>query len=268
VHTTSCQRQQSLRRKNPKEGFRDCKKIHPSPPHIWWRHFEEQSGALDAEIGELEKLIDLHKATVLKRFDDDAKKSIEEVVKAFLRDITRNPPQDLMDQLGAKKPSTEEAKDYLRHIVYAAFPKADEVAESMRIIRVVPDVTWNTLNESGFIDWLKAQFPHRKDLHQPFEQYHAARSAEIKAATNLAFLNHTEGCKHQRVRRHLVACCREIDASVRGRPRGINSGKCYPIATGCRLAEHVERAAAKHGALPAIGQFLRDLREEDWFHLG
>jgi hypothetical protein len=132
---------------------------------------------LDAEIGELEKLIDLHKATVLKRFDDDAKKSIEELVKAFWRDITRNPPQDLMDQLGARKPSTEEAKDYLRHILHAAFPKADEVAESMRIIRVVKDVTWNTLNESGFIDWLKAQFPHRKDLHQPFEQYHAAREA-------------------------------------------------------------------------------------------
>jgi len=93
------------------------------------------------------------------RFGDDTRKSIEELVKAFWRDIARTPPQDLIDQFGAVKPSTEEAKDYLRHILAAAFPKADEVAESMRVTRVVKDVTWNTLNEPGFIDWLKEQCP-------------------------------------------------------------------------------------------------------------
>ena len=34
-----------------------------------------------------------------------------------------------------------------------------------------------------------------------------------------------------------------------------------------RLAEHIEWAA-KHDAPDSIGQFLRDLREEDWFHVG
>jgi hypothetical protein len=47
----------------------------------------------------------------------------------------------------------------------------------MRVTRVVNDVTWNTLNEPGFIDWLKERFPLRKDLQQPFELYHAAREA-------------------------------------------------------------------------------------------
>jgi len=45
----------------------------------------------------------------------------------------------------------------------------------MRVVRVVKDVTWNTLNEPGFIEWLKQQFPLRKDLQQPFELYRAAR---------------------------------------------------------------------------------------------
>lgn len=130
---------------------------------------------LEAEIAKLEKLIETHKETVRDRFDQDAKKSIEELVKAFWRDIARNPPQDLRDQIGDRKPITEEAKDYLRHILAAAFPKADEVAEGMRVSRVVKDVTWNTLNEPGFVDWLKRQFPLRKDLEQPFELYHAAR---------------------------------------------------------------------------------------------
>ncbi len=32
-----------------------------------------------------------------------------------------------------------------------------------------------------------------------------------------------------------------------------------------RLAEHIEWAA-QHGALEFVSQFLRELREEDWFH--
>jgi hypothetical protein len=131
--------------------------------------------ALEAEIGELEIFIEAHKQTVLKRFANDAKKSLEELVKAFWRDIARAPPQNLVDQLGVIKPSTEEAKNYLRHILTIAFPRPDEVAEGMRVTRVVKDVTWNTLNEPGFIEWLKEQFPLRKDLQQPFEQYRAAR---------------------------------------------------------------------------------------------
>ena len=34
-----------------------------------------------------------------------------------------------------------------------------------------------------------------------------------------------------------------------------------------RLAEHIEWAA-KHDSLEAIGRFLRELREEDWYHIG
>jgi hypothetical protein len=132
---------------------------------------------LEAEIVDLEKLIEAHKKTVLDRFGRDAKKSIEELVKAFWRDIARKPPQDLVDQLGMEKPSTEQAKDYLRHTLVAAFPKAEELADSMLVKRVVKDVTWSTLNEPGFVDWVKDQFPHRKDLQQPFELYRAAREA-------------------------------------------------------------------------------------------
>jgi hypothetical protein len=34
-----------------------------------------------------------------------------------------------------------------------------------------------------------------------------------------------------------------------------------------RLAEHIEWAA-EHGALESVGKFLRELREEDWLHIG
>jgi hypothetical protein len=34
-----------------------------------------------------------------------------------------------------------------------------------------------------------------------------------------------------------------------------------------RLKEHIDWAA-KHGELESIGNFLREMREEDWFHIG
>jgi hypothetical protein len=34
-----------------------------------------------------------------------------------------------------------------------------------------------------------------------------------------------------------------------------------------RLAEHIEWAA-QHGALESVSRFLRELHEEDWFHIG
>ena len=34
-----------------------------------------------------------------------------------------------------------------------------------------------------------------------------------------------------------------------------------------RLSEHIEWAE-KNGSLEAVGNFLRGLREEDWFHIG
>lgn len=34
-----------------------------------------------------------------------------------------------------------------------------------------------------------------------------------------------------------------------------------------RLAEHIEWAA-QHGAMESVGRLLRDLREEEWFHIG
>jgi len=133
--------------------------------------------ALESEIKALEAMIENHKGVVRTRFDQDAKKSIEELVKVFWRDVAKNVPDDLQYQLGTTKSSMEEAKFYLRHTLSEAFPKAEKVAEGMHIMRVVKDVTWATLNDGDFISWLEQQFPLRKDLQQPFELYRAAKEA-------------------------------------------------------------------------------------------
>src|SRR5215213_2352288 len=89
-------------------------------------------------------------------------RSIKGLVKAFWRDIARDPPDDLADQLGRAKPTTEEAKVYFKHMLMAAFPTADEVADGMKITTVVKDVTWATLKYPEFVEWLNRVFPMRK----------------------------------------------------------------------------------------------------------
>jgi hypothetical protein len=106
--------------------------------------------------------------------DSDVGKSIDGLVQTFWRDIARNPPQELADQ-GVAKPTTEQAKSYLRYKLTEAFPRAQDLVAEMRVTTVVKDVTWNTLNEPGFVDWLRKQWPQRTDLKQPFEQYRATR---------------------------------------------------------------------------------------------
>jgi hypothetical protein len=45
----------------------------------------------------------------------------------------------------------------------------------MRVTVVAKDITWNTLNDRGFVDWLGQQWRQRTDLRRPFELYRAAR---------------------------------------------------------------------------------------------
>lgn len=130
--------------------------------------------AVDAKITTLRDLIETHRKAVLARFDQDARKSIADLVQAFWRDIVRNQPSELTNQ-GITKPTTEQAKEYLRRKLTDAFPKAHDLAEGMRVTPVVKDITWSTLNEKGFVEWLRKQWPDRTDLREPFEQYRAAR---------------------------------------------------------------------------------------------
>ena len=94
------------------------------------------------------------------------------------RDMARTLPYELLDQLRRAKPTTEEAKAYLEYMLTQAFPMANEVAEAMKITRVVKDVTWATLKDSEFVEWLKKVFPLRKDLQRPIELYKSTKSVE------------------------------------------------------------------------------------------
>jgi hypothetical protein len=58
-------------------------------------------------------------------------------------------------------------------------PTIDEVCEGMSVSLVIKDVTWETLNNGEFVEWLKEKYKHSKELRQPFESYTAARGRTV-----------------------------------------------------------------------------------------
>ena len=66
-------------------------------------------------------------------------------------------------------------------------------------------------------------------------------------------------------------CCQTARVSARAgnhRPLILAAWHDTPaMAKILRLADHIEWAA-KHESLEAIGKFLRELREKDWYHIG
>lgn len=129
----------------------------------------------DERVKELEAELEKHKEAVRRQFARESEKSKKDLVQAFWRAVRANPPSDLQAQMAGDKPTAEEAKEYLKHLLDRAFPDVDEVCDAMKVSVVTKDVTWDTLNDRRFVDWLQSQYPVNKDLRKPFEEYHAAK---------------------------------------------------------------------------------------------
>jgi hypothetical protein len=136
---------------------------------------KSKRAALEAEVEALKIEIEKYKGEVRKKFSKEVERSKAELVMAFWRAIRNAPPQQLMFQIEGDKPTTEEAKAYLALLLDEAFPDVEQVCEGMTVSFVSKDVTWQTLNDQAFVDWLRKQFPLNKNLNRPFEEYKAAR---------------------------------------------------------------------------------------------
>ena len=134
--------------------------------------------ALESEVALLGIEIDRHKQKVRDRFAKEAEKSKTALVSAFWQAVQESPPDDLLAQLTSDKPSKDEAKSYLAHLLDAAFPPVDKLCEGMKIQLVPKDLTWETLNEPGFVDWLGKQYPANSGLKKPFEEFRAVRGRD------------------------------------------------------------------------------------------
>jgi hypothetical protein len=119
--------------------------------------------------------MEAYKEAIRKVYNQERERSKTALVQACWRAVAKDPPKSLLARIPGPKPTMEEAKAYLRDEIDKVLPTLDEVCEGMKVSLVIKDVTWETLNNREFVDWLKHTFRHAEELEEPFESYTAAR---------------------------------------------------------------------------------------------
>lgn len=138
--------------------------------------------AFEKEVEDLRTRIEKHKEEIRKVYDKERERSKAALVQACWRPLSKEPPKSLLARIVGPKPTMEEAKAYLEGEIDRVLPTIDEVCEGMSVILVIKDVTWRTLNNKEFVDWLKQEYKHASELKEPFESYTAARGRTMPPA--------------------------------------------------------------------------------------
>lgn len=135
--------------------------------------------AFEKEVIELKKRVEAYKDEIAKVYNKERERSKTALVQACWRALSKEPPKSLLARIVGTKPTMEETKAYLEEEIDKVLPTIEEVCENMSVSLVIKDVTWDTLNNVEFVDWLKQKYRHAKELKEPFENYTAARGRTI-----------------------------------------------------------------------------------------
>jgi hypothetical protein len=135
--------------------------------------------AFQKEVGKLRTHIEEYKDEIRKVYNKERARSKVALVQACWRPLSKEPPKSLLARIVGERPTTEEAKAYLEDEIEKVLPTIEEVCEGMSVSLVIKDVTWETLNNGEFVDWLKQKYKHARELKEPFDSYTAARGRTV-----------------------------------------------------------------------------------------
>lgn len=120
------------------------------------------------KIEEFRKKLEEHQQEVKAELQNRLDESRKDIIEYYLPKVTESPPDAL---LARTYPVTEEkARNWLDRELDGVFPNADSMIEEMALKVDFKDVTFETLNEDGFIEAAKAAFPDEEwdKAHQEF----------------------------------------------------------------------------------------------------
>jgi hypothetical protein len=115
------------------------------------------------------KRIDAYKDEIRKVYNKERERSKAALVQACWRVLSKKPPKSLLARVVGEKPTMEEAKAYVEDEIDEVLPTIDDVCDGMSVSLVIKDVTWETLNNGEFVEWLKEKYKHAKELKEPFD---------------------------------------------------------------------------------------------------
>lgn len=132
-----------------------------------------QKPLLMKRLDELRAKLKAHQETVAKDLQGHLDASRQQIVNYYVSRAVETPPDALMGQSLAAKPTAEDAAKWLHEVLDRVFPVADELIQEMKLDERYKDVTYETLNRDDFLDSVKEAFP-RVDWDRAYSEFRAA----------------------------------------------------------------------------------------------
>ncbi len=146
----------------------------------WGRVILRSSRPLfDARIDSFRKRLAQHKESVQENLEKHLGDSRSQLVDYYLPLVRESPPDVLLGQITTPKPSDEQIRSWLEAELERVFPAPESLVTEMQLDVQFRDVTYETLNESGFGEKLRDAFP-RVDWEKPFDEFDAAKERNAK----------------------------------------------------------------------------------------
>ena len=130
-------------------------------------------------LAELDEKLKEHQKTVKAELQQHLDASRKQIVDYYLPGVMANPPDSLCGRL-IKPPSEEDARSWLGRVLNGVFPDAAFLVQEMKLETRYKDVTFETLNQEGFLDSVKAAFPE-VNWDKAYEEFRAAGESATKA---------------------------------------------------------------------------------------
>jgi hypothetical protein len=128
----------------------------------------------DQRIAEFRNKLEEHRTKGKSAWEQKLKASRQEVVEYYLPAVKAKPPDCLVGQLLAPKPSDDDMRAWLDAELDRVFPRPEQLLSDMVLDVQFRDVTYETLNEKGFAEALQKAYPH-VNWDKPFAEFHAAK---------------------------------------------------------------------------------------------
>ena len=128
---------------------------------------------LEERLEAFRKKLTDHQNSVAARLQHQLNESRKQIKAYYLPRVIKSPPDALLGQLMHEKPTDADALDWLEIELSRAFPKADNLIKKMRLEVSYKDVTFDTLNQPGFLESIKNAYPNL-NWSKAYEEFRAA----------------------------------------------------------------------------------------------
>lgn len=137
-----------------------------------------QKQNFELKIRALEKDIEVYQRSLAKYLTKELEKSRDELIKAVLDRVHKNPPDALKYNIETPKVSKQQAKQYLIDLFNNHMPPAEKLMGAINLNVVYKGVTYETLKDPEFVALVKKQFPS-VDWLTPLEEFTAAKASHV-----------------------------------------------------------------------------------------